>query len=331
MSFQILKNYILKKMKMQHIYQPLMLKSIIENNGKASSKLIAKNFLSYDPWALKYYEDIVKIMPGNVLAKNLDMIVKDKNNYSIKNFSKLSNIEREEIKNLCDKKIRDHINSRGNKIWEHRSKASGYISGSIRWQVLERAKSRCEACGISNNDKAIEVDHIIPKSLGGKDDLSNFQALCYSCNSMKKNKSKTNFKTIKNSYNKREKNCLFCNIKQKDKYIENELAYATFDSYPVSKYHCLIIPKRHVKDYFGLYQAEINACNSLISEMRKLILNKDNEVLGFNIGMNAGKIAGQTIMHCHIHLIPRRKGDVKKPQGGVRGVIPNKQHYIRKP
>ena len=251
-------------------------------------------------------------------------------NYSIKNFSKLSNIEREEIKNLCDKKIRDHINSRGNKIWEHRSKASGYISGSIRWQVLERAKSRCEACGISNNDKAIEVDHIIPRSLGGKDDLSNFQALCYSCNSMKKNKSKTNFKTIKNSYNKREKNCLFCNIKQKDKYIENELAYATFDSYPVSKYHCLIIPKRHVKDYFGLYQAEINACNSLISEMRKLILNKDNEVLGFNIGMNAGKIAGQTIMHCHIHLIPRRKGDVKKPQGGVRGVIPNKQHYIRK-
>ena len=126
------------------------------------------------------------------------------------------------------------------------------------------------------------------------------------------------------------KNCLFCNIKQKDKYIENELAYATFDSYPVSKYHCLIIPKRHVKDYFGLNKPEINACNSLISKMRKLILNKDNKVLGFNIGMNAGKIAGQTIMHCHIHLIPRRKGDVKKPQGGVRGVIPNKQHYIRK-
>ena len=330
MTFQILKNYILKKMKMQHIYQPVMLKSIIENSGKASSKLIAKNFLSYDPWALKYYEDIVKIMPGKVLTKNLDMIVRDKNNYLIKNFLNLSNIEREEIKNLCDKKIRDHINSRGNKIWEHRSKASGYISGNIRWQVLERAKSRCEACGISNNDKAIEVDHIIPRSLGGKDELSNFQALCYSCNSMKKNKSKTNFKNIKASFNKREKNCLFCNIKPKDIYIENELAYATFDSYPVTKYHTLIIPKRHVKDYFGLYQAEINACNSLISHMRKLILNKDDKVLGFNIGMNAGKIAGQTIMHCHIHLIPRRKGDVKKPQGGVRGVIPSKQHYIRK-
>ena len=65
-----------------------MLKSIIENNGKASSKLIAKNFLSYDPWALKYYEDIVKIMPGKVLAKNLDVIVKDKNKYSIKKLFK---------------------------------------------------------------------------------------------------------------------------------------------------------------------------------------------------------------------------------------------------
>ncbi len=222
------------------------------------------------------------------------------------------------------------MKKRGKKTFEHRSKSSGKIPGSIRWQVLERAKTRCESCGISNEIKALEVDHILPKSLGGKDELSNFQALCFSCNSMKKNKSKTDFRKVRDSFNERVSGCLFCKNKVKGKFIENELAYATFDSYPVSKFHTLIIPKRHVKDYFGLFQAEVNSCNDLIKKMREIILKKDKKVLGFNIGMNAGKIAGQTIMHCHIHLIPRRKGDVKNPQGGVRGVIASKQHYVRK-
>ena len=76
---------------------------------------------------------------------------------------------------------------------------------------------------------------------------------------------------------------------------------------------------------------ELIACNDLIQMIKNEILKKDNTVKGFNIGTNAGNIAGQSIMHCHIHLIPRREGDVDNPQGGVRSVIPNKQHYKRKP
>ena len=330
MPFKILKNYIKKKMRMSHIYQPVMIKSLVKNEGKNTSKEIAKEFLMYDPWALKYYDDIVKLMPGKVLTKNLDIIFKKKNSFFIKEYNDLTDIQKQEILKLCDEKINTFLKKRGKKVFEHRSRSSGKISGSIRWQVLERAKTRCESCGISNDVKALEVDHIYPKSLGGKDELSNYQALCYSCNSMKKNKSKTDFRKVKDSFNKRSQNCIFCKDKVKGKYFENELAYASFDSYPVSKHHCLIIPKRHIENYFGLYQAEINACNDLISKMRKIILKKDNKVLGFNIGMNSGTIAGQTIMHCHIHLIPRRRGDVENPQGGVRGVIPSKQHYIRK-
>ena len=330
MTFKILKNYISKNMKMSHIYQPLMLKVILVNNGKASTKEIAKEFLKYDPWSLKYYEDITKTMPGKVLTKNLEIINKDKNNYSIKSFQKLTHNEKKVIINLCNEKIKKFIEIRGDQPWKHRSKSSGLISGSIRWQVLERSKGRCESCGVSNDKKALEIDHIKPRSNGGSDDLHNLQALCYSCNSMKRNKSNTDFRLVKESYNKRDKNCLFCKIKKRSIVFENELAYATFDSYPVTKFHCLIIPKRHVKDYFGLYQPEINACNSLISLVRETIFKKDKKVKAFNIGINAGKLAGQTIMHCHIHLIPRREGDVENPQGGVRGVIPSKQHYIRK-
>ena len=124
--------------------------------------------------------------------------------------------------------------------------------------------------------------------------------------------------------------CLFCNSKISGVAHENDLAYASYDTYPVSELHCLIIPKRHVIDYFELTDEELVACNDLIKVIKEEILIKDKNVKAFNIGTNAGKIAGQSIMHCHIHLIPRREGDVENPQGGVRSVIPQKQHYKRK-
>ncbi|MDA9172189.1 HIT family protein [Candidatus Pelagibacter sp.] len=124
--------------------------------------------------------------------------------------------------------------------------------------------------------------------------------------------------------------CLFCNSKISGIIHENDLAYASYDTYPVSEFHCLIIPKRHVIDYFELTDEELVACNDLIKVIKEEVLIKDKNVKAFNIGTNAGKIAGQSIMHCHIHLIPRREGDVEKPQGGIRSVIPQKQHYKRK-
>ena len=124
--------------------------------------------------------------------------------------------------------------------------------------------------------------------------------------------------------------CLFCNSKVSEIAHENELAYVSYDTYPVTNQHCLIIPKRHIADYFELSNEEVIACNDLIKIVKKEILYNDQSVEGFNIGTNAGKLAGQSIMHCHIHLIPRREGDVDNPQGGVRSVIPKKQHYKRK-
>ena len=123
--------------------------------------------------------------------------------------------------------------------------------------------------------------------------------------------------------------CLFCDVKKTRIVYENELAYASYDSYPVSEHHCLIIPKRHIKDYFDLSNDELLACNDLIKIVKKEITNKDPLVKGFNLGTNIGIVSGQSILHCHFHLIPRREGDVDNPQGGVRSVIPNKQHYKR--
>ena len=123
--------------------------------------------------------------------------------------------------------------------------------------------------------------------------------------------------------------CLFCNVSESGCAHENDLAYASYDSYPVSEHHCLIIPKRHIKDYFQLTQDELTACHELIKIVKDEIFTKDQSVKGFNLGTNIGKVSGQSILHCHFHLIPRREDDVKNPQGGVRSVIPNKQHYKR--
>jgi diadenosine tetraphosphate (Ap4A) HIT family hydrolase len=121
--------------------------------------------------------------------------------------------------------------------------------------------------------------------------------------------------------------CPFCNIPQDKVLAENEYAYAIRDGFPVTKLHSLIIPKCHVDDYFGLTTDELIDCNSLLAETREAILKSDKLVRGFNIGVNAGEVAGQTISHCHIHLIPRRVGDVESPGGGIRRMIPGQGDY----
>ena len=121
--------------------------------------------------------------------------------------------------------------------------------------------------------------------------------------------------------------CLFCRANPNHLVSEDEFCYAVIDSFPVTEFHMLIIPKRHVATYFDLNLSEVTAMHDMLVEMKNAIETKDNSVNGFNIGVNVGKDAGQSIFHVHIHLIPRRKGDVKNPRGGVRGVIPAKQKY----
>ena len=123
------------------------------------------------------------------------------------------------------------------------------------------------------------------------------------------------------------KDCIFCNMESSRKIDENDLFYVIRDGFPVTSLHTLIIPKRHVETYFGLTEAEVLSMNILINKHKELIEKEDTTVTGFNIGMNCGEDAGQTVFHCHVHLIPRRKGDMDEPRGGVRGVIPDKRTY----
>lgn len=122
----------------------------------------------------------------------------------------------------------------------------------------------------------------------------------------------------------KQKDCIFCNIPLEDILFEDDYSVVIRDKFPVTPLHSLVIPKRHVSDYFELNEAEILSVNNNLRALRESILGSDNAVQGFNIGVNSGAVAGQTVFHCHIHLIPRRVGDVDNPQGGVRHLIPGK-------
>lgn len=123
-------------------------------------------------------------------------------------------------------------------------------------------------------------------------------------------------------------NCVFCDefVHQKQPLLENELALAYYDEFPVSKGHVIIITKRHAETFFNITKEERNAILDLLDECKK-ILDVKYSPSGYNIGLNCGKDAGQSVMHIHMHLIPRYSGDVTNPRGGVRGVILEKKDY----
>ena len=172
-TYEHLAKFIKHEVRMAHVYQPVMLRDLLRHKGSASVRDVAKALLAEDRSQLEYYEQITKNMVGRVLTNNRGITEKHGQTYRLKNFSNLSKTEVNELLALCDEKIAEYLEKRSDP-WSHRRKSLGYISGTIRYEVFKRAGTRCESCGISNEVRALEVDHIIPRNKGGTDDISNF-------------------------------------------------------------------------------------------------------------------------------------------------------------
>ena len=255
LTFSKLKTYILEEMRMSHVYQPVMLRVLLERGGYANVEDIAKALLDQDKSEIEHYKDRTKNMVGRILAKNgIVEAIKDGRKiagYKL-NIDSLSKIETTTLKRLCENRLDEYTEKHGDSIWKRRTRP--------------------------------------PRQEHASD-------------------------------------CLFCRMGSIHVVSENELCYAIRDGYPVTPLHTLVIPKRHVANYFDLHQSELDAMQGLLDEQYADIPQQDETVTGFNIGVNAGSDAGQTIFHAHMHLIPRRSGDFIDPRGGVRGVIPSKQKY----
>lgn len=324
MTFDGLKEFLTSKMKLSHIYQPLLIKTLVDTGGSATIRQLAITFLSHDESQILYYEKRLKEMPVRVL-KNHGVIDKEGDLVSL-TATKLSFQQKAEIRKICEEKMQQYMVSRGLTIWDYRLLDENPIPDLTRYKVFQEAKGRCALCGATKNERPLDIDHIIPRSKGGKTEYVNLQVLCSKCNRSKRDTDSTDFRNIPGMTF--DETCAFCNYARGDgKIIENEHAFARIDKYPVTNGHTLLIPKRHFADYFEITRFEQDAINDLLRIRRKELIEADSKIEGFNFGVNSGMVAGQTIPHCHVHLIPRRKGDVNDPRGGVRGVIPGKMKY----
>jgi ATP adenylyltransferase len=324
MDFQNLIDFIDNRMRMSHIYQPLMLRILVEAGGTATIRQLAHGFLAQDESQLRYYESRIRQMPLPVLKKR--GVISHDGELVTLNCGKLTFEQKAQAMMSCEKRLQRFIIERGLDLWGYRLLDTDPIPGSLRYQVLKESGGRCSLCGATKKERPLDVDHIIPRSKGGKTEYDNLQVLCSLCNQDKGNKDNTDFRS--NIPSNSVPDCKFCYQNIKNRVIhEWESMVAVKDGYPVTKGHTLVIPKRHVLEYFDLSDAERRDADHLLNLMKQKLAKNDPSITGYNIGTNNGESAGQTIFHVHYHLIPRRNGDTENPRGGVRGVIPGKRAY----
>ena len=196
MKHEELVEFITNKMSMQHIYQPLLIKTLVECGGSATVRQIAQAVLSNDESQLHYYEQRIKQMPVEVL-KNHGVLERDGELVSL-NLKKMSLKEKSELLMLCEQKMREFVQDNDD-IWDSRF-ATAPVSTGVRYEVLKRANKRCELCGVQEGDEGYEdrlplhIDHIEPRSKGGSNEIDNLQVLCRACNLGKSNRDDTDFR-----------------------------------------------------------------------------------------------------------------------------------------
>ena len=240
-NFVSLKKFISTGMKMQHIYQPIMIRTLLEHYGTATVRSIAEQFLQKDESQIEYYMQITKSMPGKVLSRH-GIVRYESGRFFLNIDRRLTQRQKQELISMCKNKVENYETARGKHIWLHRAKDAAYVPGSLRYEVLKKAKFRCELCGILAFEKALDVDHIVPRNKGGKTFAENLQALCYTCNAQKRDLDDTDFRPWKSLYEIRNESCVFCKPESRLIRGNNTLALALEDRYPVTRGHTLITP-----------------------------------------------------------------------------------------
>lgn len=271
MNYAELEEFISKKMRMTHIYQPLMLKTLLESDGqKATAERIAKAFLSQDDSQLDYYKRVVRRWPHITLKKH-NVVSYHKGVYTLQ-LDEITDAQRRRLVELCELRLQKFV-EKDPWIKKFRGIDHRTAPGSLRFDVLRKSGGKCALCGVDGAARALDIDHIIPRSWGGKTEIGNLQALCFACNRGKKDRDDTDF--IK--WKKRMqfgKNCMLCSSYHHhyDVVMANYLARAVRDPADGA---IIIAPKGHVGRLDDMIPAERMLWVDLVCEIQKKDAIKD--------------------------------------------------------
>lgn len=246
-----LKAFIETGMAMSHVYQPVMIRTMLEGGGAATRRQIAAAFLGADLSQLEYYENVVSRYPGPVLRRH-GIVEFERGVYRLaRDLRRMDEWQRASLVALCDAKVADFVSHRQAAVWAHRSANADPLPGTLRWQVITRAMGRCEACGVSALIRALEVDHIVPRARGGSNDIENLQALCSTCNVQKLDRDATDFHAAHADVTHRRAGCGICDAAGPD---GQDLAIVV--KLPSG---LAVAPRRHGAGWLELWQPEVNA------------------------------------------------------------------------
>ena len=308
LDFEELEEFIRHRMKMTHIYQPLMIKTLLEQNNTATAEDIARGFLNEDKAQLEYYTLIAKRWPSITLRRHnvVSYTREDGRGVFRLLLDGASHDQRRRLVELCELRLSEYIDRTLRLPWYNRRGSREHIPGRLRYDVLAKSGGVCVACGVSAQERALEVDHIVPVNMGGPNDISNLQALCYKCNAQKRDRDKTDFVRVLNRLKYRNPKCSLCMAG--GHVLDNHMAFAVREAKPTAELHSLVLPRRHVGSFFELIPAEKTLCLDLVDSVKTQIQDSDRTVTGFNVAFDAGRTAGPMTEHCQIHVIPRRAG-----------------------
>lgn len=301
-AYERLRHFLETQMTLSHVYQPLMIRTILAGGGAATRRQIAAAFLTADLSQLEYYEQIVKRYPTATLRRR-GIVQHHRGVYRLaENMARLNEWECASLMALCDAKLADYIARRQEAIWRHRAQNFDPIPGTIRYEVLRRAMGRCEACGITNRERALQVDHIDPRSGGGGNEIENLQALCSTCNAQKLNRDRTDFHAAHDRFNLRVEGCAVCETGLSSALPSNTLALLLPGEEP-SRF--IVAARRHGSSYCDLIQAEVNAIRDL--ELQVAAAGR------FNLAHRTLNDRSAREGHCMIEVVVTAPGGTEAP------------------
>ncbi len=287
----------LKRMSMTHVYQPVMIKRLLESGGEATVEDIAKEFIDMDASLLRYYMGRVMVWPKKTLEKHKVVKYEKGPRRGKGRFTLLVDGISEEARNrlveICDLRTAQFVDKFGERYGAKGTRDP--VPGALQYDILARDK-RCMACGV---DRPLEVDHIVPVNMGGKTEPGNLQALCGRCNRQKGDRDKTDFVGWSMRLRRRKKGCLLCGAMP---VASNTFAAAARSASPASRLHSLVFPKRHVGEIAEMIPAERNLCLELAEEVKAGILLDHGAVAEFDVNVGRGGSCGRG--HLWIDVIP---------------------------